>query len=119
MRDKPRPRVGTANKQVSFWRTDGASFDRRLCGRNVIGRSPSQPGVTRELSRRCPSCSCHWLAYRTWSHSSVQTSEPLHTAEVSARSHKQLISALRPNLRISFGPTRENEGRLSCSARSC
>ncbi|MGA7683566.1 MAG: hypothetical protein WCA58_01020, partial [Terriglobales bacterium] len=30
----------------------------------------------------------------------------LHTAEVAAaRSHKQLVSPLRPNLRISFSPT--------------
>src|ERR1700722_4353499 len=36
-----------------------------------------------------------------------------------ARSHKQLVSSLRPNFRISFSPTRENEGGLSCSARSC
>jgi hypothetical protein len=40
-------------------------------------------------------------------------------AEVAARSHKQLVSTLRPNLRISCSPTEENEGGLSCSARSC
>jgi hypothetical protein len=29
----------------------------------------------------------------------------LHTAEVAARSHRQLVSPLRRNFRISFSPT--------------
>jgi hypothetical protein len=32
---------------------------------------------------------------------------------------KTVETALRPNVRISFGPIGENEGGLSCSATSC
>jgi hypothetical protein len=78
-----------------------------------------------------PSCGLRWRYRRPTKADSLicwaccrPTTTPhshtrLYTAEVAARSHKQLDSALRPNLRVSFGLTRENEGGLSCSARSC
>ena len=86
---------------LAMWKK-GVSFDPQ----QVIGRSPSQSGATRELSRRCPSCSCHELVYRTWNHSSAQTSE-------------RLSSQILRQFELSNTESKRNTARRIRAAQTC